>query len=93
MSETWLEAGIRMIEGIDKELPADMPLEDRKRAVQKEAWRFHGGTSWGQRVWPKAKRAYFANRYGDKSAVKAGVPEDHLSPLERLMAKSGPSPL
>lgn len=93
MSETWLEAGIRMIEGIDKELPADTSLDDRKRAVQKEAWRFHGGTSWGQKVWPKAKRIYFAKKYGDRPKAQNGVPEGYLSPLERLIAKSRPSPL
>lgn len=93
MSETWLASGLRMIAAIDKELPADMPLADRKREIQKEAWRFHGGTSWGQKVWPKAKRIYFAKKYGDKPATQAGVPDGYLSPLERLMAKSRPSPL
>lgn len=87
MSKTWLEAGIRMIEGIDKELPSDMSLEDRKRAVQKEAWRFHGGTSWGQKVWPRAKRIYFAKNYSERPAVQNGVPNGYLSPLERLIAK------
>ncbi|TGV26558.1 hypothetical protein EN786_12370 [Mesorhizobium sp. M4B.F.Ca.ET.143.01.1.1] len=77
-----------MIEALDLQLPGDMPLSDRKKLIQAEAWRFHGGTSWGQKVWPKAKRAYFGKKYGDRPAVKAGVPEGHLSPLERLMAKS-----
>ena len=92
MSDTWLDRGIRMIEALDRELPADMTLEDRMKAIQKEAWRFHGGTSWGHKVWPKAKRLYFGKKYGNKPAIKHGVPDGYLSPLERLIAKSRPSP-
>lgn len=90
MAGSWLDNGIQMIDALDRQLPADMPLEERKRIIQREAWRFHGGTSWGKKVWPKAKRIYFGKKYGDKSRRAAGIPEGHLSPLERLMAKSAP---
>jgi hypothetical protein len=75
-----------MIEALDRQLPSEMPLAERKKLIQAEAWRFHGGTSWGRKVWPKAKRAYFGKVYGDGQAKAiTGVPEGHLSPLERLM--------
>lgn len=85
MSDSWLDNGLRMIEALDSQLPADMDLAARKKAIQSQAWRFHGGTSWGRKVWPKAKRIYFGKKYGDKQAVKQGIPDGYLSPLERLM--------
>ena len=91
MSESWLDNGLRMIEALDRKLPADMDLAARKKAIQSQAWRFHGGTSWGRKVWPKAKRIYFGKKYGDKPAVKHGIPDGHLSPLERLM-RAAPRP-
>jgi hypothetical protein len=91
MAETWLDRGIRFIESLDRQLPADMPLEERKRAIGQHAWRFTGGTSWGSKVWPKAKRAYFSARYNDRPRSDAAIPPKHLSPLERLMAKANPT--
>jgi len=88
MADSWLARGIRMIEALDAQLPEGMALDDRKRAIQAEAWRFHGGTSWGQKVWPKAKRAFFAKRYGEKPRAISGIPEGHMSPMERLMANA-----
>lgn len=85
MSETWLERGIAMIAALDAQLPADMPIAERKKLIQQEAWRFHGGTSWGRKIWPKAKRAYFKEPLPKSDAA---IPPAHLSPLERLMAKS-----
>lgn len=83
---TWFDRAIDMIKRIDEALPAETSLEERQEVIQAHAWRFHGGTSWGQKVWPKAKRHYFATTYKVKS--DAQVPAKHLSPLERMMARS-----
>lgn len=81
---TWLDSANRLIAEIDKSLPADADIKTRKAALRENAWRLHGGTSWGKKVWSKATRAYLSR------FVKAdtAVPVKHLSPLERLMAKS-----
>lgn len=40
------------------ELPADASLDDRRKALRKDATLFHGGTSWGRKVWSREVRKY-----------------------------------
>jgi hypothetical protein len=40
------------------ELPDDAGLEDRRSALRKDATLFHGGTSWGRKVWSREVRKY-----------------------------------
>lgn len=82
---TWLDSANRLIAEIDKSLPADADIKARKAALRENAWRLHGGTSWGRKVWSRATRAYL----GRFITSDAKVPEKHLSPLERMMRRSG----
>jgi len=81
---TWRDSADRLIAEIDKALTVAADIKTRKTALRENAWRFHGGTSWGKKVWSKATRAYL----GKFVKADSAVPVKHLSPLERLMAKS-----
>jgi len=82
MSSTWLDRARLFIAEEMKDAPADMPLQDRKKALRAVAWRFHGYTSWGRKVWSRATREYLAP-FAYKSDRE--VPKKHLSPMERMM--------
>ncbi|MER9217921.1 hypothetical protein NKI48_03150 [Mesorhizobium sp. M0644] len=83
----WMDRARSLIAALDAAMPADATIADRKRALRENAWRLHGGTSWGKKVWSKARREYLA-RHGERPTSDAAVPVKHLSPLERMMAKS-----
>lgn len=86
----WIDEARHHIDVVHKGLPESATLDDRRRALKAyPAWRFHGGTSWGQKIWLKARKEYLA-KYG-RPKTDAAVPSRHLSPLERLMAASGAS--
>lgn len=39
-------------------LPAGASLDTRRKALRKDATLFHGGTSWGRKVWSREVRKY-----------------------------------
>jgi hypothetical protein len=53
-----------MIAAIHKSMLDCSPDELRKE-LRKQAWYFHGGTSWGKKVWSKHCRAYMAKLTGN----------------------------
>lgn len=79
---TWMEAATKIIDDVNRSLPADADLDTRKRAIRTARPSGFSTTSWGRKVWPKAVKQYL-KPYGAKS--DAGIPPRHLSPLERLM--------
>jgi hypothetical protein len=82
---TWIDRARSRIAKLDAELPADATIAQRRRMLRDNSSSFHGGTSWGKKVWARAGREYLSRFIKSIDAV----PEKHLSPLERLMRSSG----
>jgi hypothetical protein len=59
----WQKAAPQWIARIHAENPEATPAELRK-ALRASASAFHGGTSWGQKVWSKHCRTYLARMSG-----------------------------
>lgn len=80
---SWYDSARDHIRILDKSLSADMPFNDRVKAVR-------SAYPWGQRSmhpykqWCKAQREYLA-RFKKSDAA---IPESHLSPLERMMRRA-----
>jgi len=82
----WQKTASSVIGEVHRNLPADADLATRKRALRGACpWEF-ASTSWVKKVWAKHSRKYL-EKFG-LPPLKAKAVEDHLSPLERLMAKS-----
>ena len=60
----WQNDAPREIAAIHATMP-DCDPTDLRKALRKHAWQFHGGTSWGKKVWSKHCRAYMAKLTGD----------------------------
>lgn len=59
----WQHMASQAIERVHASLPEDATVADRKRALRAAASEFHGGTSWGKKVWAKHSKRYLA-RFG-----------------------------
>ncbi|TAX45974.1 hypothetical protein ELI02_30160 (plasmid) [Rhizobium leguminosarum] len=82
----WQKTASGVIGEVDRNLPADADLVTRKRVLRvARPWEF-ASTSWGKKVWAKHSRKYL-EKFG-LPPLKAKAVEQHLSPLERLMAKA-----
>lgn len=82
----WQKTASHVIGEVHRSLPADADLAARKKALRAaRPWEF-ASTSWGKKVWAKHSRKYL-EKFG-LPPLKAKAVEDHLSPLERLMAKA-----
>lgn len=55
---TWMQSARSIIAEIHADLPAEATLKQRRSALRKAAGHFHGGTSWGRKVWSRATREY-----------------------------------
>lgn len=55
---TWAEDCCAFIGRLHNDLAPDATLKERKELLRKSAWRFHGGTSWGKKVWSRESRKY-----------------------------------
>lgn len=75
---TWREVALRQIAAIHKDMP-EATAEELRKALRNRSCDFHGGTSWGRKVWPKACREYLVAHFGQVAAVKQKRVED--SPL------------
>ena len=58
MYADWQAAARHFIAEVDASLPPDADLNTRRAALRKAASHFHGGTSWGKKVWSKHSRKY-----------------------------------
>lgn len=82
----WQNTAAATIAAVDRNLPADADLATRKKALRAgRPWEF-ASTSWGKKVWAKHSRKYL-EKFG-LPPLKAKAVENHMSPLERLMAKA-----
>jgi hypothetical protein len=82
----WQKTASSVIGEVHRNLPADADLAARKKALRAARPGLFAQTSWGQKVWAKHSRKYL-EKFG-LPPLKAKAVEQHLSPLERLMAKS-----
>jgi hypothetical protein len=65
----WQNDAPKMIAAIHKSLPDASP-DDLRKALRKAAYNFHGGTSWGQKVWSKHCRIYMDKLIGGTPASR-----------------------
>jgi hypothetical protein len=82
----WQNTASSVIGEVDRNLPAEADLATRKRALRAARPGVFGSTSWGRKVWAKHSRKYL-EKFG-LPPLKAKAVEDHLSPLERMIAKA-----
>lgn len=71
MYADWKAAALEDLAKIDAELGPDAPLRERRLAVKRHAREFHGGTSWGKKVWSREGRKYL-ERYGLEPITSTG---------------------
>ncbi len=76
---TWRERALALIDEVHREIGRDCTIEQLKAELRKHAHDYHGGTSWGQKMWSSARQQYFKAKFGIQPAVKQRTVED--SPL------------
>lgn len=55
----WRKSAQAAISRATAHLPPEATLAERKRALRGEGEAFHGGTSWGRKVWGQECRKYY----------------------------------
>lgn len=60
MYSDWQAAAKKEIERLMADVPVDMDWKERRKILRAGAYSFHGGTSWGKRVWAKHCKVYLA---------------------------------
>lgn len=83
MSASWLETARNIIAELDRSLPADLSLKERRKAVR-EAYPWGERSMWPYKAWCKAQREYLSRFVTPEERLRS-LP---LTPLERLVAKS-----
>lgn len=74
----WQKEAPLWIADATKDLPASASLRERRAALRKVGYRFHGGTSWGKRTWSKHCRRYLEQH---------GLPPLHVEPVGQPSAQ------
>jgi hypothetical protein len=59
-------------------LPEGVSLEERRKALRKDASLFHGGTSWGKKVWSRECRKYLEQHGLPPRTVADASPQSKL---------------
>lgn len=81
---SWYDSAVATIREVTKDLPNDMPLDERTKIVD-AAYPFGQREMWPYKMWLKARRQYLA-RFGYR--VELPLFEQPMSPLDRAKAKS-----
>lgn len=82
----WQKTASAVVDGVHRSLPDDADLKSRQKALRK-AWPYEfAATSWGRKVRAKYSRKYL-EKFG-LHPIKAKTIEEHLSPLERMIANA-----
>lgn len=82
----WQRTASAVIGEVHRSLPADADLKARKAALRAAKPLAFSATSWGNKVWAKHQRKYL-EKFGLPPLHPKPI-EDHLSPLERMIAKA-----
>lgn len=83
MSASWIETARKIIAELDRGLPADLSMKQRRKAVR-EAYPWGPRCMWPYKAWCRAQREYLARFIPTDEQVKQFAP----TPLEGLIAKS-----
>lgn len=75
MSDRWATRAQSLIAAIMEAMPAGATVDDRRRQLRRMSYAFHGGTSWGKKVWPRECRRYLARLEG---GARSGILPHHL---------------
>lgn len=76
---SWAERAQRFIASIELTMPSGTTLKVMRRALRSHAHEFHGGTSWGKKIWSRESRRHLEKHYG--------LPPRTPLPLDPLFAK------
>lgn len=80
MYADWQAAARHYIAQVDASLPKDATLKERRAALRKVAWEFHGGTSWGKKTWSKHSSAYLAKHGQPPRKVRGAENSPNFGP-------------
>ena len=79
---TWRERAMALIARVHGGLGDACSLDELKSELRKHANSYHGGTSWGKRVWYQAKAQYYRQHFGvqpeQKPAEASPLCGDHV---------------
>lgn len=67
---TWRENALGRIAAIHRDMPEGATAEELRAELRRHSGDFHGGTSWGKKVWPKACAEYIKRHFGVVAAMK-----------------------
>lgn len=74
---SWRTDACAYIAKLDAEIPAGVPLKQRAAYMRARAWQYHGGTSWGKKIWGEELRKYL-ERHGQKRRVTLPIESSPL---------------
>lgn len=89
MYSNWQAEAQKQIAQIDAMFEPDTSWQERQKYLREGAWFFHGGTSWGKRVWAKHCRAYLESYGKPKKAHPAPLFEADIVFPVRTPPESG----
>lgn len=69
---TWFEGACIIIQEAMKDVPEDMPLKDRRKAVNAARPYEYHVASWGKKTWARAARAYLERHGAAQAQIAAG---------------------
>lgn len=70
---TWRDDACAFIGKLHGEIPADATLKERAAYMRARAWAYHGGTSWGKKIWGQTLRTYL-EKHGQKPRKAVAAP-------------------
>ena len=81
---TWATRAQTILDGIAATLPAGASYDDHRKAFRASASRFHGGTSWGKKIWPRECRRWLLAHFrqsvpGSPSGYERIPPRDDIT--------------
>ena len=74
---TWMDDAVAHIAKLEAELPEGATLKERASHMRAGAWHYHGGTSWGKKIWGQELRKHL-ELHGQKPRVTLPVEQTPL---------------
>lgn len=75
----WQKEAPIWIADATKDLPESATLKERRAALRKVGYRFHGFTSWGRRVWSKFCRAHLEKHGLPPRTIASAAPTSKIA--------------
>lgn len=83
---TWQQEAESIIAQVHKTIPTEADMKTRRRAITAAKPPMFACTSWGRKTWSKAATEYLS-KHGYEPRTSP-TKRQHLSPLERMMARA-----